>query len=272
MDPSFFKPLVGDFPRKLLIPAAFVEKMEGKLGYESVLKYECERSYTVEIKKMKDGKFFFSNGWPQFVKDHGLEYGDFVVFRLVEDSSFQVTIYDPSMCEKQCCDSHRNQNARDETAMKEIKMETNNNSDQDHPEGPSPTKKTQESGINIQSDSSDDELKGPCSKKDAPSFKLLLNEANKIYLPLPPWFVTKTGLSRKTEVKVRDAKGKNWVVKITKDGKSGVGLTRGWSDVFMAHRLKKGDTCIFKYVSRGGGVEFIQVDVKRGRGRPPKNR
>ncbi|KAK1369118.1 hypothetical protein POM88_035210 [Heracleum sosnowskyi] len=260
----------------MLIPPAFVEKMEGKLAYESVLKYECGRLYTVQIKKMKDGKLFFTKGWPQFVKDHGLEYGDFVVFRLIEDSSFQVTIYDPSMCEKQCCDSHRNENG-DETAMKEIKMETNTTnsdqdhllSDQDHPKGPSPTKKNQESAIKIQSDSSDDDLKGPCAKKDDPSFKLVLNEANKIYVPLPASFVTKTGLASKQEVRVIDPKGKKWEVKIKKDGK-GVGLTRGWSGLFAAHRLKKGDSCFFKFVSRGG-VEFIQVDVKRGRGRPPKS-
>lgn len=86
--------------------------------------------------------------------------------------------------------------------------------------------------------------------------------------PLPPPFVTKTGLARKNEVKLRDPDGKKWVVKITKDGKR-VGLTRGWSSIFMALRLKKGDTCIFRYLSRGG-VGFIQIDLKRGRGRPPK--
>lgn len=58
-------------------------------------------------------------------------------------------------------------------------------SDQDHPNGPSLTKKNQESAIKIESDSSDDELNGPCSNTDAPSFTLLLNEANKIYLVRP---------------------------------------------------------------------------------------
>lgn len=277
-----------------LIPPAFVEKMEGKLASKLVLKCECGRLYTIQIKELEDGKIFFTNGWPQFVKDHGLDYGDFIVFRLIKDSTFEVTIFDPSMCEKQCCDSHRNkvgvQVAMKEikgktntslslslpppppgvqAAMKEIKGETNTNSDQDHPKGLSLTKGKQESATEIDSDSSDDELEVPCSNTEAPSFRLLLNEANKIYLPLPPTFVTKSGLARKREVKVRDLDGKKWVVKIAKDGKR-VGLTVGWTGVFVAHRLKKGDTCIFTFVSRLG-VEFIQVDFKRGRGRPPKN-
>ncbi|XP_074334892.1 B3 domain-containing protein REM5-like isoform X2 [Apium graveolens] len=259
MDPSFFKPLVGDFLHKLQIPSAFIEKMEGKLASKLVLKYECGRLYYVKMKELEDGHFFV-NGWPDFVKDHGLEYGDFVVFRLIEDSTFHVTIYDPSMCEKQCCDSHRYKNDSDQK---------HSLSDQDHTKGPNLAKKNQESPIKMEIESSDDEWKGPCSNTDdAPSFTLVLNEANKIYLPLESSFVTKTGLAKKEEVKVRDKEGRKWVVKIVKDGKR-VGLTRGWSDIFMAHRLKKGDSCIFKYLSKGG-VGFIQVDVKRGRGRPPK--
>lgn len=106
-----------------LIPPAFVENVEG--NSKLVLKHECGRLFTLKIKQLEDGQFFFTNGWPEFVKDHGLEYGDFVVFRLIEYSTLQVTIYDPSMCEKQCCDSHRNKNIGDQTAMKEIKVETN---------------------------------------------------------------------------------------------------------------------------------------------------
>lgn len=55
-------------------------------------------------------------------------------------------------------------------------------SDQDHPNGASLPKGNQESAVKIESDSSDDELKDSCSNTDAPSFTLLLNEANKIYL------------------------------------------------------------------------------------------
>lgn len=55
-------------------------------------------------------------------------------------------------------------------------------SDKHHQKGPSPTKNNEERSIRIESDSSDDELKGLSSNTDDPSFTLVLNEANKIYL------------------------------------------------------------------------------------------
>ncbi|WOG84890.1 hypothetical protein DCAR_0104075 [Daucus carota subsp. sativus] len=304
MDPSFFKPLVGDFSRKLLIPPAFVERMEGKLGSELALKYECERVYTVQVEKLEEGRFFFVNGWPQFVADHGLDYGDFVVFRLVQDSTFQVTVYDPSMCEKDCCDSHRNKNG-DRTAGKVIKEEARTSLDQNtsldslsRPPPPPPLWLSPLSLSLALSLSLSHSLWLSLSafltkcftirvlewilqrmtKKLMQRWRSMMNQKRPLqmmmlhhfdFFPLPLLFVRESGLADKEQIKLRDPDGKKWLVKVINEGKKAA-LTVGWTRLFVAHRLKRGDTCIFTYVRREGSSGIIQVDMKRGRGRPPK--
>ena len=43
---------------------------------------------------------FFRSGWQEFVKDNSLELGDFLVFKYVGKSTFNVKIYGRNACEK----------------------------------------------------------------------------------------------------------------------------------------------------------------------------
>lgn len=81
------------------IPPAFVNELKGKFPSTPVLKTECGGSWEVEIKEVGQ-KYCFVNGWLEFVNFHKLEEYDFLVFWLIDDSIFQVTIYDPTCCEK----------------------------------------------------------------------------------------------------------------------------------------------------------------------------
>ncbi|XP_021734102.1 B3 domain-containing protein Os01g0723500-like [Chenopodium quinoa] len=54
----------------------------------------------------------FSDGWKQFVRDNGVETNDFLVFRFVGDSSFEVSVFDKSGCEKEGCHFSINSNSR----------------------------------------------------------------------------------------------------------------------------------------------------------------
>ncbi|GAV91355.1 B3 domain-containing protein, partial [Cephalotus follicularis] len=47
-----------------------------------------------------DNKLFFKNGWKEFVEDHHLEFGDFLVFCYEKRSNFFVNIYGRNACEK----------------------------------------------------------------------------------------------------------------------------------------------------------------------------
>ncbi|KAL0420530.1 UNVERIFIED_CONTAM: B3 domain-containing protein REM5, partial [Sesamum latifolium] len=48
-----------------------------------------------------EGLICFKNGWPQFVHDHGLRVGDFVVFEHTGDLHFNAVVFDVSACEKE---------------------------------------------------------------------------------------------------------------------------------------------------------------------------
>ncbi|MFS8028872.1 putative transcription factor B3-Domain family [Helianthus anomalus] len=51
------------------------------------------------IKQIGDD-YCFVNGWNNVVKDVQLGFGDFLLFKLVDQSTFRLSIYSPNGCEK----------------------------------------------------------------------------------------------------------------------------------------------------------------------------
>jgi len=64
---------------------------------ESAITKKCWR---VEVEEDDEGKVYFGEGWNDFVKEHSLEVGSFLVFEYEEQSIFQVNIYGKNGCEK----------------------------------------------------------------------------------------------------------------------------------------------------------------------------
>ena len=48
-----------------------------------------------------DGVLYFRDGWEEFCKDHGLQVGDVLVFEHKGHLVFDVSIFDPSACERE---------------------------------------------------------------------------------------------------------------------------------------------------------------------------
>lgn len=44
---------------------------------------------------------YFEHGWEEFVNDHFIEAGDFLVFRYDDRSQFSVVVFSPTACEKE---------------------------------------------------------------------------------------------------------------------------------------------------------------------------
>ncbi|KAF8410593.1 hypothetical protein HHK36_003125 [Tetracentron sinense] len=105
--PSFFKVLVGDFSEQLRIPPAFIKHFNGNLPGKSIIKSPTGRCWRVNVGK-SENDLFFQNGWQKFVKDHSLEFGDFLIFKYIGISKFTVKIYGRSACEKELAMSKRN--------------------------------------------------------------------------------------------------------------------------------------------------------------------
>ncbi|KAM7252025.1 hypothetical protein ACFE04_023908 [Oxalis oulophora] len=106
--PSFFKVLVGDFSTKLMVPPAFMKNFNGELPKITTLKSSTEiKSWGVLMEKTEK-YYYFNKGWSKFVTDHCLQYGDFLVFKLITNSSFEVVIYDgDDECEKDTSFIHK---------------------------------------------------------------------------------------------------------------------------------------------------------------------
>ncbi|KAM3252827.1 hypothetical protein T459_06661 [Capsicum annuum] len=100
---SFFKIMMNDFRNRLRIPKRFVTsfKNSNKLLGRKFLTGPCGKTCLVEVKRTEEDDFVFCNGWEIFVKDHHLDDADLLVFKMDGFSGFDVTIFDPSACEKE---------------------------------------------------------------------------------------------------------------------------------------------------------------------------
>ncbi|KAH7853127.1 hypothetical protein Vadar_033628 [Vaccinium darrowii] len=107
--PSFFKVLVDDrFADKLRIPPAFVLRvLEGEVPAKAVIKAQnddSKKSWTVKVVKKTGEKYNYSftgHGWRKFVEDCGLKAGEFLVFKLVSNSVFQIVRFGLNGCVKE---------------------------------------------------------------------------------------------------------------------------------------------------------------------------
>nr|GMD23348.1 B3 domain-containing protein REM17-like isoform X2 [Ipomoea batatas] len=91
------------------IPTAFLAKyMKGQAPKFAILR-RGDRSWRV---KMSGGRIL-GDGWEKFAAENGLSVGDVVVFRQEGDTVFDVSVFEPSLCERDCPLPH---GARDTTS------------------------------------------------------------------------------------------------------------------------------------------------------------
>ncbi|MCL7021942.1 hypothetical protein MKW94_021425 [Papaver nudicaule] len=105
--PSFFKVLIGNFTKELRIPFNFIEKFNGKIPVDAILRSPSGRCWTVNVVEEENG-LFFREGWPDFVRKHGLECDDFMTVKYLGNSQFKVKLYATNGCEKELPLPHKN--------------------------------------------------------------------------------------------------------------------------------------------------------------------
>ncbi|WVZ59850.1 hypothetical protein U9M48_009943 [Paspalum notatum var. saurae] len=98
-DKHFFKVLIGDFHKRLVIPDRFAQHFRGKTARS--IKLESYGGYTFDVRVAKNlGRVVLQFGWEPFVRAHDLKLFDFLVFKYDGISQMKVLIFDPSGCEK----------------------------------------------------------------------------------------------------------------------------------------------------------------------------
>ena len=84
-----------------LIPPAFIWKNIKTIPKVATLKDENGRCWHVGVEKIEPTKLYFTTGWESFVSDHKLDRGDFLLFKYIDNSSFEVKIYAKNGCTKE---------------------------------------------------------------------------------------------------------------------------------------------------------------------------
>ncbi|RLN41673.1 hypothetical protein C2845_PM01G34770 [Panicum miliaceum] len=96
---SFFKVLIRDFRKRLVLPDKFALHFRGKIARSIKLESRSGHTFDVQVAK-NSGRLVLQSGWESFVSAHGLKMLDFLVFEYDEISRMKVLIFDHSGCEK----------------------------------------------------------------------------------------------------------------------------------------------------------------------------
>ncbi|XP_072955209.1 B3 domain-containing protein Os11g0197600-like [Typha angustifolia] len=98
--PRFFKVFLPHLSSEhLKIPPAFQEHLRSKPSGGVYLKGPSGNMWHVLLVENSKG-LFFESGWKEFVSDHSLEAGDFLVLQYDGHSHFSVLVFDATACEK----------------------------------------------------------------------------------------------------------------------------------------------------------------------------
>ncbi|KAL4369446.1 hypothetical protein GQ457_05G013240 [Hibiscus cannabinus] len=242
--PSFFKVLIGDFGNKLRIPPAFVKYIfKGNVPSMFTLCSDSGSLWRARI-QIEQGKYFFSGGWSKFAKHHRLERGDFLVFFLVDSSTFDVIIYNRTACEKNVTLAAKRGRGR-APALNTQNKET-------------PSKKSSSVSKNAT----------PVSRvrnvsKDV-SFTTVVKDYQKYYTFIPRRFAREVGLGKENTTIIKGPRGDMWPMKLnTSLNGNQFRLGGGWSQFVHEHGIVVGDTLLFQHIPNSGKVIHVQIVNKQ---------
>ncbi|CAN6343564.1 unnamed protein product [Urochloa humidicola] len=93
----FFKLMTGDFAKGISIPEKLAKNLKDTENFD--LKAPSGETWNIGANKNGDDLFLMS-GWENFVKAHGLQENDLLIFTCSGNSSFDVLIFEASGCKK----------------------------------------------------------------------------------------------------------------------------------------------------------------------------
>lgn len=106
------------------IPPKFTQNIRGELPQQLQLIGPSSNKWNAEL-RMRGDKMSIVRGWEEFVDDHSIMIGDFMVFRY-EDLNLYVQIFDQTACLKEEAFTAKPRNAR----TKRVSPKENLGSDQ----------------------------------------------------------------------------------------------------------------------------------------------
>ncbi|KAL7604511.1 hypothetical protein Lser_V15G14824 [Lactuca serriola] len=261
--PSFFKILLDRSAPHLELPPGFVHKHLEKKIPENPILLSRNGGYEWRLKIKKEGEiYYFADGWSDVVEDSDLGFGDFLVFWLLDESTFKLSIFSPNGCEKNF--PLKIQDEHDDTEEEEEEEKEEDNYDDD-------------GGNGVEYEEDDDDDGGDIDGDDGDPFFIKIISKDKYTLRIPLAFSRLTGLKAGRSINMKNIEGKEWSMKLCLQ--SGIKYTRyylsgGWSEFKRANELCEGDKCVFKFLKREDKFCLAKVTkksevLKRKSGRQP---
>ncbi|KAK9669427.1 hypothetical protein RND81_13G129100 [Saponaria officinalis] len=82
------------------IPPPFIKNFSGNIPHTITLTDSIGRDWPANL-GFRENVLHITEGWQQYVEDHHLKRGDFVVLRYLQNSTFLVLVYGPNGCAKE---------------------------------------------------------------------------------------------------------------------------------------------------------------------------
>ncbi|KAK4416257.1 putative B3 domain-containing protein [Sesamum alatum] len=256
---SFYKFLIDDnFTSQIRLPPQFVKDYGKNLSGKAKLHTESGDGWIVRIEQVGQ-QHFFTDGWTKFAQDADLKFREFLLFKFVGESTFQVSVYGISGCQKELHSCPR----------------THQQPDYDNLRADDRVPKTKDFNMTAERD---DEFDKDDRQKWSFIKKLTKNNASELEIPRD--FVLGTGILRNRKLTLVNAKGKKWPVHVTAKRCSRFAMTAGWNEFLTGNRVVVGSTISFELVSSSDNMveaKMLKEETdgelfsyaKKKRGRPP---
>ncbi|PIA47521.1 hypothetical protein AQUCO_01400275v1 [Aquilegia coerulea] len=255
-NPHFFKFIKCDSLQGISIPRAFVkdylvgEKCEGKKARLRTKK--SKKSWIVSTKGC-----CFTDGWENFHNENDLHAGDFLLFEHKGGFTFDVLVFDDSMCEKAY--PPLDGDAKDDEIVMEIDK---------------PTKKRKYQNKKLAQIFSSSNLKNTAKVKNPLQLIVEMKPSHfkwrTFHVSAP--FGRESGLVRIAKlakdtnksymITIKDPNGKSWKLRLNYKPSANVAcFGSGWPEFRKANKLKVGDVCTFMVVSMTSQKILLEMSV-----------
>ncbi|KAL2240294.1 UNVERIFIED_CONTAM: putative B3 domain-containing protein [Sesamum indicum] len=244
--PSFFKILIVDFTRRLRVPPVFSQRYGSALGGSVRLRNSSGKIWFVKLEQMdEDERYCFTQGWNKFAEEVGLEVGEFLVFRFVGESMFDVSVYGVHGCDREIPGAGFQVEDFDPDEQVELREDV-----------PNVIKKKQSRAGNARTSESDHSQE----EKSPLYFEILLKFHHRSRVSPPKKFWMAAGLSvRRTVGVVYLPKHHYQIVKLDHRPKYRIDITSGWSEFRKANGLVFGKTYSFEFKPSRNVIEVQEL-------------
>uniref|UniRef100_A0A7N0T9Z1 TF-B3 domain-containing protein n=1 Tax=Kalanchoe fedtschenkoi TaxID=63787 RepID=A0A7N0T9Z1_KALFE len=280
---SFFKVMVGDFLKKMLVPIAFVRRFHGTFPQEVLLDCPTGRSWWIGVVKDGPDRMYCQRGWKEFAQGNSLKVGDFLVFRYARNSKFDVEIYEKSGCLKEVSAIFEEPSDRPAMKTEDCSLDEITVVPAVHPFTPSPDnmstqgRDTKDSQPRRRMQRPDPVAREQANKfnSNRPFFGVALSASgfNRGHVNVPASFCKKFPELHSKQLKLRTASSsKVWAVSCKsylgrrKDRKGSAMQTRvhgAWARFARDNELRVGNVCVFELVDRNSHEVVFKVHIFR---------